>query len=371
MYDPAGVLEDDYIPARGSLVDRSLRRTAALWMELPDEFADMGLDLFYLPNHLREALIRALGRCMGKDFTLDMFKCIIAPRQDDGNGSNVPDDWDWNRDFTHLSIPPSLLTSTTFPVLISYLYPKRVESNDDVKESWDADDNGPPAPPRQLIPAITHLSLAIPPGETGPAPSWKHLLSMSKKLPSLTHLSLAYWPKPMRTPHAMNASVVGGPAGTVAYSGTTMYSHALDNDWSEAVHIIRQLSKSLYQLKHLDLTGCTSWFQALIGCIEQIQDTDADADAGFVRRVGRPQMKLVGTVDWVRDWGNMETIRMRSGLVVRGGDATGLTAADRNRLEEGIQLSTRLERIVTAHRGGKGKIITVEKDSVYDFRLPA
>jgi hypothetical protein len=342
----------------------SLRAIASSWQLYPEEFADAALELYLLPNHLREALIRELGRCLAKDFTLGHFKCIIAPPQDDDGRINGPENWDWNQDFRHLIIPPSLLTSTAFPALISYLFPKKIlkeKEEEEVKESWDAEDTPSPIP-RQLLPVITHLSLAIPPGAESSdfVPSWRHLLIMTKKLPTLTHLSLAYWPKPMRTPHAMNASFVGGPRA-VAYSSTTMYSHTLDQDWSEAVHIIRQLSKNLYQLKHLDITGCTSWFQAMIGGVEYIADTNPNP--GF--RPNPPRMNLLGTVDWVRGWGNMETIQMRSGLVV--GDAA-LKAEDRATFEDGIQVATHLERIITAHRGGMGKIITVEKDDLYDLR---
>jgi hypothetical protein len=48
----------------------------------------------------------------------------------------------------------------------------------------------------------------------------------------------------------------------VVYGGSDMYT-AHDNDWREAAGILRTLSRSLYCLEWLDLTGCGSWFDAL------------------------------------------------------------------------------------------------------------
>ncbi len=68
------------------------------------------------------------------------------------------------------------------------------------------------------------------------------------------------------------------------YGGTAAYSHSLDDDWAEAVAVLHRLSQNLYGLEYLDLTGCGPWLPAL------------------VRRVGHDE------VDWVRDFGKVETL---------------------------------------------------------------
>ncbi len=107
------------------------------------------------------------------------------------------------------------------------------------------------------------------------AASWRQLLSLASRFTALTHLSLAYWPEPTLTPNAKLASVVSPDGRTVQYGGTGPYSHSLDNDWSEAILLLRRLSKVLYRLEYLDLTGCAEWYPALY--------SEADGD----------------TIDWV------------------------------------------------------------------------
>ena len=46
------------------------------------------------------------------------------------------------------------------------------------------------------------------------------------------------------------------------YGGSNLYT-SFDNDWREAAGILRSLSRTLYCLKWLDLTGCGSWLRAL------------------------------------------------------------------------------------------------------------
>lgn len=110
---------------------------------------------------------------------------------------------------------------------------------------------------------LKHLSLALPPVHTKAA-SWSSLLSLAAELRTLTSLSLAYWPQPTFTPVAASTrAVITTPRSPpVVYGGTDMYT-AHDNDWREAAGILRTLSRSLYCLKWLDLTGCGDWFAAL------------------------------------------------------------------------------------------------------------
>ncbi|KAL9603950.1 MAG: hypothetical protein Q9219_000888 [cf. Caloplaca sp. 3 TL-2023] len=105
---------------------------------------------------------------------------------------------------------------------------------------------------------LTHLSLSHP----APTTSWRSLLALTPHLPTLTHLSLAYWPVPSLTPNSTTA-YLSTPAGNVSYGTSTLYSHALDHDFSGAASVLRMLSRGTYCLQYLDLTGCAQWVPAL------------------------------------------------------------------------------------------------------------
>ena len=110
---------------------------------------------------------------------------------------------------------------------------------------------------------LKHLSLALTPGSTG---SWKDLLQLVAKVPTLISLSLAYWPQPTYTPRAAvtRATIKQTPSSPATiFGGSNMYS-ALDNDWREAAGILRHLSRTLYCLRWLDLTGCGDWSDAFL-----------------------------------------------------------------------------------------------------------
>ena len=118
------------------------------------------------------------------------------------------------------------------------------------------------------FPNLRHLSLALDPTVNSSAVSWSGLLSIASHLQTLESLSLAYWPLPTYTPqaaatYATVSTNIMGLAQRVVYGGTNMYS-ALHNDWRESSGILKSLSRSLYCLKWLDLTGCTAWLPALV-----------------------------------------------------------------------------------------------------------
>lgn len=115
---------------------------------------------------------------------------------------------------------------------------------------------------------LRHLSLALDPKAVSSTVSWSNLLGLAKHLHTLESLSLAYWPLPTYTPAAAAtfATVTSSLLGTrrrIAYGGTNMYS-AQENDWRESAGILRSLSRCLYCLKWLDLTGCAPWLPALV-----------------------------------------------------------------------------------------------------------
>ncbi|EKV06592.1 hypothetical protein PDIG_69240 [Penicillium digitatum PHI26] len=103
------------------------------------------------------------------------------------------------------------------------------------------------------FPELRALSLAHP---TPNAASWNSLLNLVAHLPTLTHLSLAHWPMPCRNPRYVTTRIRGQVARFLT-------PDALDNNWAEAASILRQLSRSTYCLKWLDLEGCGEWLPAL------------------------------------------------------------------------------------------------------------
>ena len=322
-----------------------LRLLVREWATL-EPLEDLGL--WTLPDRARQALVRYLDVYHEGDVSLGDLKAVLGPSEEGAGASEA------NAYFTHLHVPSALLTTSTFPSLLSFLFPKPSETGtpSELQDSWEAADTTP-TPARALLPALTHLSLARDPSCTDastPPPSWRHLLQLARKQPGLTHLSLAFWPEPMRTPNAKFASVVGPQGNAVQYGGTGFYSHSLDQDWSEAVNILRTLSKRLYQLEYLDLTGCGAWFPALMMSAEAV-----DSEDGVVGGAG---------VDWAGDWAKVVVVRMGSGVRVTGEEGE----RDKEKLRAGIEMAGAVERHVTAQRAGTGRVITVERDDPYTLR---
>jgi hypothetical protein len=256
-----------------------------------------------------------------------------------------------NEDIVHLDLTASLGRGLKIRELSEFLFPTASAksphpTHSELQESWDtpASQAARSTMPRPLLPNITHLSLAINPKHAS-AISWRHLLSFSTHFPTLTHLSLAYWPEPSLTPNAKLASFVvasgTGSSRTVQYGGTGPYSHSLDDDWSEAVLVLRRLSKSLYGLEWLDLTGCGAWATALMAVVER------------------------DFVDWTGDWGKINTVLLYPGYKLDA-DA-GLSETER--YEKDVGLAAKLERYIRGRRAGRGRSIDVETDAVGDWNL--
>ena len=118
---------------------------------------------------------------------------------------------------------------------------------------------------------LAHLSLALSPTSTQvhkrTVASWSGLLKVAPSLSRLSSLSLAHWPLPTLTPHAASTyTTIKNPFSPslpgIPYSGSDMYT-SYDGDWSEAANLLKMLSRHLYCLQWLDLTGCGDWFVAL------------------------------------------------------------------------------------------------------------
>ncbi|CAK7215803.1 hypothetical protein SCUCBS95973_002601 [Sporothrix curviconia] len=227
-----------------------------------------------------------------------------------GEEEELPSPSTLNEDFRYLDLTWSMGQSISVRELSDLLFPRtsaarsryaghsRPSANGgnngnnhetDVLDSWDAP-GGLASPQRPLLPNLTHLSLALAPNRSPSSVSWRQLLSFAAHLPMLTHLSLAYWPEPTLTPNAKLATVDSPLGRRFQYGGTGSYSHSLDNDWAEAVLLVRKLSKALYGLEYLDLTGCASWLPALMHNVDN------------------------GQVDWVGNWGKMTTLVLNYGV---------------------------------------------------------
>ncbi|KKZ62861.1 hypothetical protein EMCG_02795 [[Emmonsia] crescens] len=118
-----------------------------------------------------------------------------------------------------------------------------------------------PTQPLHRFSNLKFLSLANPiPREA----NWSSLLHLLTHLSTITHLSLAYWPTPTITPNSLTASMKHPKLNSLSfpYGGTDTYS-AFENNWIEAVGVLRRLSKTTYCLKWLDLEGCSDWLPAL------------------------------------------------------------------------------------------------------------
>ncbi|KAK3398735.1 hypothetical protein B0T20DRAFT_216488 [Sordaria brevicollis] len=338
-----------YLPAKRSLVDLALRHFAHSW-DFQREYCHYYL--YSLPTHLREALVVYLSiwRDPGHLTLTDLKALLLPPQKQEGDEDedelleeNYPDPSITNKDFHRLDLSHSLGPSLSLRDLTSLLFPPKPAipaKSTEPKDSWEdfedseEDELQPDIPniPRSILPNLTHLSLALPPDPTSSAilsstpgtffrdhqnlPSWRHLLAFASHHPTLTHLSLANWPEPSLTPNAKYASVVNPQGRRIQVGGTGPYSHSLDNDWSEAIFVLRKLSKAWYRLEWLDLRGCSGWWEGL-WAVTRGPEGDWDGDQpGGPARGGRGGATAEGEdggeggdrVDWKLDWGKVETV---------------------------------------------------------------
>ncbi|KAI0841840.1 hypothetical protein F5Y06DRAFT_159945 [Hypoxylon sp. FL0890] len=327
-----------YVPEPHSLVDQILRRMALDWEQQRDwnQFY-----LYTLPSHLRTALIGYVSELYEPRLSVKDLRLVLTGPSDELLAEYEVDSPDLNKlngDISCLDLSGSVGKSLTLKELSELLHPPRVVAETDLQDSWDAAE--PVSGPAKLLPNLTRLSLAVDPGNA-PAVSWKQLLSLAGKLPTLTHLNLSGWPEPSLTPNAKFAKVASRLTGrSVQYGGTGPYSHSLDNDWSEAILILKRLSKSLYSLEYLDLTGCGDWFPALM------KSSDGDFTVDFV--------------DWLGDWGKITTLRLCSGYALSDDSSTDQIL----RFAGWVEFASAVEKHIRAQRSGRGRWITVEKDTL-------
>ncbi|KAL2262204.1 hypothetical protein VTK26DRAFT_2162 [Humicola hyalothermophila] len=361
------------LPEGGSLMDMALRRLVLDW-EWQRTYCQY--HLYELPTHLRVALISYLVTYAPEGVSLRDLQAVLLPPPDVPEYADDPDlaPSVVNESFRHLDLSGSLGRSLKLRELTDLLFPPQRDPADaHLQESWDAPD--PAADDtllvrsRPLLPNLTHLSLALSPQPVSgthhhhhhhqqqqqqqPRVSWRHLLALASHLPQLTHLSLAHWPEPTLTPNARLAAVVDPRTGrAIPYGGTGFYSHSLDGDWAEAVLLLRRLSRCLYGLEWLELTGCGAWFPALWGRAGGVGGEEGDGDGdGNGDGDGDGVM-----VDWRGAWGKIDTLVLFPGYELEEGAGVADTAT----YWEIVDWARRVERHVRAQRAGKGRFITVE-----------
>lgn len=294
--------------------------------------------LYFIPNHLKPALIRWITMAASDGLSVSDLRLILLPHPDIYAEEELEADASSNAQIGYLDLSGSLGRSIKLKELCDVLYPPKQAAIQDVPhDSWDAIEDLPSLP-RGLLPNLTHLSLALDPHFAKDV-SWKHLLNMSSNMSSVTHLSLAYWPDPCLTPRALYSSVTTPEGRTIPYGGTSYYSHSLDHDWSEALLVLRILSKNLYALEYLDLTGCLSWAKALT----------MHSEHDFV--------------DWTGFWGKITVIQLKNGWKLNE-DAM---PSEQIAYHEATETAGLVEKHIRTMRAGKGRTITVERERCFDL----
>lgn len=288
-------------PSRRSLLHTALRAMSDKWdWHLQNDHSYLAS----LPLHLREVLltyvaVNATDESLGRSHSTLR---VLFPDENDfeaGLGADQGSLGDVN-EVTRLDLGRALgtwlrTTSSLKRVLIRPRVPQRLVSSDleampggvregllAAPECWD---DARPIPteieavrtgpisllqlPTLKFSNLLHLSLNLSPSTPASASvaSWSSLLSITSHLSILQSLALGYWPRPTLTPHAAARSArVRNPLTrtlpSVSYGGTDMYTES-ESSWREAAGILRRLSRHLYCLRWLDLTGCGAWFGAL------------------------------------------------------------------------------------------------------------
>ncbi|KAL8399891.1 hypothetical protein RB594_000343 [Gaeumannomyces avenae] len=348
-------------PDRGSLMDIAMAAMAADW-EFQRQYNKYWL--YSLPDHLRQSLIGYIGSCSAAGVSIADLKALFLPPPDIGDeeqgGTNDAGSAP-NENIRCLDLMGCLGKSIELKELSGFLFkgqPPPEAQHTGLQDSWDA----PEAPQESLrlplLPNLTRVSLAVSP-QNAHKMSWRQLLSFSRHAGgAITHLSLAHWPEPTLTPNAIGATV-DSPAGPVQYGGTGFYSHSLDDDWSEAVAVLKRLSKSLYGLEYLDLTGCAAWTEALArassGLSSAVIGGDGDVDE---TEVAIP-VGSVG-VDWAGAWGKVTMLLLHWGYNMPRPDQVDESAG----FVENSARAARIERHIMAMRRGRGRFIEVAKGSL-------
>ncbi|KIW29997.1 uncharacterized protein PV07_05778 [Cladophialophora immunda] len=308
-------LPDGAFPSATSLQHLLLKNMACNW----EWHAENDRDYFeYLPVSLREKLLSYIA-VYSEEITSNPLRILFLNETSSEDRaevrrldlSNALGAWT-----TLKQLERDLLVKNAVPARIETVTDTRAGTLDPTPDSWDADaDSNAVAAVTPTISSLPktvhnfgnlkHLSLAISPSSVKAA-SWASLLSLASELNTLTSLSLAYWPQPTFTPNAASTRALIDIPGSrsVVYGGSDFYT-SFDNDWREAAGILRTLSRSLYCLKWLDLTGCGDWFAAL-------EWTPPRTGLFFSHSSSPPNREKVGP-EWNSGWRGLETLVLEVG----------------------------------------------------------
>ncbi|RMZ84656.1 hypothetical protein DV737_g1163, partial [Chaetothyriales sp. CBS 132003] len=259
----------------GTERDLALKELAGQWNWHAEYYGEWLAE--ELPVQKREALLSYIGVYSAARARVNPLRLLFMTALDEESRAEV----------MRLDLTGAIGAWTTLKQLHRDLGPAVAAAEDErgagmgVPDAWDEDH--PIGPQLQRLPSgpmfknLQHLSLALSPGQMSGA-SWKDLIQLAGKVSTITSLSLAFWPLPTYTPRAASSRVVVPSATSrpqVVYGGTNMYS-PFDDDWRESAGILRSLSRALYCLKWLDLTGCASWFPALTWTGEEVDHVALD-----------------------------------------------------------------------------------------------
>ena len=177
------------------------------------------------------------------------------------------------------------------------------------------------------FPNLVHLSLAQVSG-TSSLVSWPDLLAIAPYLSTLNSLSIANWPVPA---HVINDATPSSPRSLYSrnkvpptYAGSRNPAADFEADWAEAGSILRKLSKDLYCLRWLDLSGCTSWTAALT---PQRSTQSTDNLGGFDFTMSDQNLAESGP-GWNESWRGITHIRFAVNWIPRALTTEGILAID-------------------------------------------
>ena len=394
--------------ASKSLLSVALRKMAHTW---PFQKSLNRYYLYGLPGSLRSALLATLCRHHTGGVTPDDLRTLLqVPRLPgvlEANSEATAIDSEeasLNDDFCHLDLSGCLGRTISLKELSTFLFgcsqdsseaghsnsrqtPATVNAegkilrlSEEVHESWETYSSSSPSPSTPMnhaLPYLTHLSLALTPETqvmqeaSNPAVLWKQLLFLAAKLPTLTHLSLANWP----VPRLSNRYSLALP-----FLDSSDDTPTQNVDLAEAIFVMKRLSRSLYGLQYLDVSGCSQWWEVLRYSIEPVpRDMDlqfvappglgvvsSDGTTPAVREsgtgVGADEVEVNGPtglslreeIDWVGDWGKVETVVMQSGL------PEPVSSEALLRWNRAYASPRELERHVRSQRRGRNRCFNVE-----------
>lgn len=278
------------------------------WRDLTEEIWQ---EISALPLHVRLQVIPFISR-YGPDECISSAELVrLIPSLDAVANLNFTAIIGWSISVRELT---RCLTQITSSIAIPV-----AKSRSGVLTSWE--DEAALAAQLQPPNSLTSLSLAKP----HPHVSWQDLLRLTAHLPVLTHLSLEGWPYPNYTcrPTIQETFRLPGKGTGILKHSRPRFEPRQDED-AAVLQILRQLSKNLYCLKHLDLTDCT--WSAMAAPQPVMLDADGLASTRIeaYRQIFEFTEVSLGTgVDWEKSWSSLEHIKI--GQSTLPDDVPGLT----------------------------------------------